>query len=244
LEVRAQLQLDQRPVALVCPNVPYDAAFLKFETGFATMADWLRTLVRELAPRTDWQVVIRAHPGETALASRQGAESIVRSAVPELPSHFRFVAPAEQVNTYALMRLAAAGFVFGSTTGLEMAARGLPVVMPAATHYTRKGFTIDAFTREAYLAAVRAQLAAPAARLDQSKIDLAWCYFDVYMNQWCRPFPWCLPTFPADIERWPVSRILSDEGARRFADTFTTLAGGERARALVATPAYANGGAP
>jgi hypothetical protein len=52
---------------------------------------------------------------------------------------------------------------------------------------------------------------------------------DVYMNQWCRPFPWCLSTFYQDIRRWPLERVLGSEGAR-FEDTFTILAGGERAR--------------
>ena len=236
--LRTQLGLDdRRPIALVCPNVPYDAAFLRFESGFKTMADWLRTLVRQLEARVDWQVVIRAHPGETALASRQGAESILTSAIENLPAHFHFIGPAEKVNTYALMRIATAGFVFGSTTGLEMAARGLPVVMPAATHYARKGFTRDAFTREGYIAAVLAQLDGPGARLTQAEIDLAWCYMDVYMNQWCRPFPWCLPTFPNDIRSWPIERVLGGEGMRLFGETFTILTGGEGARRRMSIPA-------
>jgi hypothetical protein len=235
--MRAELGLDdRRPIALVCPNVPYDAAFLGIEAAFPSMADWLRTLVRELAPRRDWQVVIRAHPGETALQSRQSAESILASAAPQLPEHFRFIPPAARVNTYALMRMADVGLVFGSTTGLEMAARGLPVVMPAATHYTRKGFTRDAFERDAYVAAVRAELDGPRRRLSEAEIDLAWCYTDVYMNQWCRPFPWCLPSFEKDIKAWPLERVVGDEGTQRFGETFTILAGGDRAQAALARP--------
>jgi len=72
--------------------------------------------------------------------------------------------------------------------------------------------------------------------LSQEQIDLAWCYIDVYMNQWCRPFPWCVATFPSDIRQWPLRRVLDAEGRARFGDTFTILGGGERARALVATP--------
>ena len=81
--LRAQLGLDdRRPIALVCPNVPYDAAFLGLRTGFDSMADWLRTIVKRLAERPDWQTVIRAHPGEMALASRQSADSIVAAPSP------------------------------------------------------------------------------------------------------------------------------------------------------------------
>ena len=133
------------------------------------------------------------------------------------------------------MRLADAGFVFGSTTGMEMAARGVPVVVPVETHYTRKGFTRDAFTRAAFDDEVGAVLE-QRARLAQHQIDLAWCYMDVYMNQWCRPFPWALPTFARDIREWPIGRVLGAEGTARFGDTFTILAGGAKGRALAATP--------
>ena len=142
------------------------------------------------------------------------------------------------MNTYSLMRIAKMGLVFGSTTGLEMVARGLPVLMPVQTHFSGKGFTQDAFTREAYIAGVRQQLNGPSA-LTQEQIDLAWCYIDVYMNQWCRPFPWCLASFPSDIREWPLARVLNAEGMERFAETFTILGGGERARELVGKPSAA-----
>jgi hypothetical protein len=235
-DLRAKLRLDEkRPIALICPNVPYDAAFISIVTGFQSMADWLRTVLLELKDRSDWQVVVRAHPGERILNPEQNAESIVKQVFSEYPEHIHFVAPADSVNTYSLMRMAKVGLVFGSTTGLEMATRGLAVVMPGETHYTRKGFTHDAFTRESYLDSLRKQLDRPEP-LTQAQVDLAWCYTDVYMNRWCRPFPWCLGTFTADYRDWPLSRVLSPEGAERFGDTFTILGGGERARALYATP--------
>ena len=93
-ELRAQLGLDdRRPVALICPNVPYDAAFLGLRTGFDSMADWLRTVLRELAGRNDWQVVVRSHPGELALDTRQSAASIFHEVFAQSPEHIRFVAP-------------------------------------------------------------------------------------------------------------------------------------------------------
>ncbi len=234
-ELRAQFKLDdRRPIALVCPNVPYDAAFLGRNAAFPSMAEWLRAILRRLAARPDWQVLIRAHPGETALSSRQNAQSIVAEVIPTPLEHVHFIPPTARVNTYALMRIASVGFVYGSTTGLEMAARGLPVVAACETHYTRKGFTRDAFTRPEFEAAVTAAMDAPQ-RLSQEQIDLAWCYMDVYMNQWCRPFPWVLPAFARNIREWPLARVLGSEGAAKFDDTFTILAGGERAAALVAT---------
>jgi hypothetical protein len=234
-ELRAQLRLDDRPIALVCPNVPYDAAFLGLVSGFGSMADWLRTLLRELKARNDWQVVVRAHPGEVILKPQQTAASIVQEVFPQLPDHVRFVAPTDTVNTYALMRMAKVGLVFGSTTGLEMATRGLAVVMPVQTHYAQKGFTVDAFTRESYIAGVHKQLDRPAP-LTKEKVDLAWCYTDVYMNQWQRPFPWCHGSFPEDVRDWPLRRVLGPEGMKRFGDTFTILGGGDQARELFSKP--------
>jgi hypothetical protein len=48
------------------------------------------------------------------------------------------------------MKLAAAGLVYGSTTGLEMGVRGIPVIVAGQIYYRGLGFTYDASTRSEY----------------------------------------------------------------------------------------------
>ena len=137
----------------------------------------------------------------------------------------RIVGPDEAVNTYSLMEAAALGLVFGSTAGLEMPMRGLPVVMPVPAHYAQKGFTTDAFTEPAYFAAIEGLLANGRPTLGQDLIDRAWCYFDVYSHAWPRPIPWMLPTLENDMREWPLKRVLGPEGLEKFGATFRALLG-------------------
>jgi len=235
-ELRRSLALREgRPVVLVCPNVPYDAAFLGADGPFKTMAAWLRATLAHLAPRSDVEVIVRAHPGERLLTPKQTAATIVRDALPELPPHVHFIGPEAKVNTYDLMRLADVGLVFSSTTGLEMAMRGIPVIVTVPTHYADKGFCTLARTPDDFARALDGLLAAAPARLPREQVELAWCYQDVFQQQWPRPFPWGALTLAKDLHEWPLARILSAEGDR-FRDAFTILAGGAEAQRLMREP--------
>ena len=50
------------------------------------------------------------------------------------------------MNTYDLMDMADLGLVYTTTVGLEMAMRGIPVVVAGKTHYRNRGFTQDPHT--------------------------------------------------------------------------------------------------
>ena len=63
-----------------------------------------------------------------------------------------------------------------------------------------------------------------AFRLTERQIELAWCYADVYFNQWPRPFPWLAgPNFWQDLAKWPLDRMLSDEGNNKYSSVFNIL---------------------
>lgn len=227
-DLYARLELDPKlPVVLVCTNVPWDAVCVNRRGLYETMSDWLRALLKHFEHRADCQVVVRAHPAEVLLDPKQTCEDTLRGVLPELPAHIKFIAPGTDINTYSLMRIAQLGMVFNSTTGLEMAMRGVPVVMPVEAHYTDKGFTIDPTTEREYFAAIDARLAQGTAAppLTKEQVRLAWCYFDLYTYSWPRQFPWHLSSFKEDMERWPIERVASGEGLERFGETFALLAG-------------------
>ena len=59
---------------------------------------------------------------------------------------------------YELMESADFGLVYTSTTGLEMALRGKPVIVAGQTHYRDRGFTVDVSNREEFVAAIDHQI--------------------------------------------------------------------------------------
>jgi len=215
------LPADRRTV-LVCCNVPYDAIFYAARRKFfAGMWEWLAETVRVLGGRNDCTVVVRAHPAEPRFDTPETAEALLREALPVLPENVRFVGPLSPMNTFAIMQVADIGAVYASTTGLEMAMRGIPVVCGNPDqHYNGKGFTTDPNDRPGYFAALDALVAAPARpRLGAQQIDRALLYADLYFNAWPRPFPWHLSTFWRDVRAWPPGRILGPDGTDRYGTT-------------------------
>src|SRR3546814_7890795 len=111
------------------------------------------------------------------------AEALLREALPVLPPNVRFVPPHAPLNTFAIMQVADAGAVYASTTGLEMAMRGIPVVCGnPEQHYNDKGFTTDPASRDGYFAALAAAVAHPK-RLPPERVDLALRYAALYRSQ-------------------------------------------------------------
>ena len=58
----------------------------------------------------------------------------------------------DPTSSYVFMDEADLGLVYTSTVGLELAARGVPVVVAAATHYRGRGFTVDPVNPDEYWA--------------------------------------------------------------------------------------------
>jgi len=226
-QIRTQLGLcSDKPIILICPNVPFDSIFyVERNKNFATMGEWLIKTVEYLRWRTDCQIIIRSHPAEVHFNTTETTKNLIRKFFPHLPAHITVVPPKAPINTYSLMRIADMGLVYASTTGLEMSMRGIPVVCGISNqHYNQKGFTFDPETPEEYFIWIDRVLRDPKAfRLTTRQIELAWCYADLFFNQWPRPFPWHTTTLGRDLKIWPIRRMLSPEGDEKFGEVFSIL---------------------
>jgi hypothetical protein len=85
------------------------------------------------------------------------------------------------------MDAADVGLVFASTTGLELAIKGKPVIVAATTHYRDKGFTIDVDSPATYLEALDAVLADPQAH--SPDVELARRYAHLFFFRNAIQFP-------------------------------------------------------
>jgi hypothetical protein len=236
-EVAAQLGLDlQRPIALLCTNISWDTAILGRTGIFPSMAEWIVRTIRWFAGRPDWQLVVRVHPAEATLPIRQPAVEVIASAFPRLPAHVHVVGPEAAVNTYALTSLARLGLVLATTTGLEMAARGILVVVAGEVHYAGKGFTAEPASEAEHFSLLEACTAQPeSCRLRPEQIDLALAYAEMYFDRFPRPFPWWeIPLGASCTDELPVERILAGDCPQAFLETFAYLAGGATIRGLPA----------
>jgi hypothetical protein len=225
VKIRDSLGLDDRPVVLLPTNVLGDSATLGRTVFSRSMTDWIEQVIPFFANRSEVQLVVRIHPAESWTVGPSVADIIFKS-LPELPSHIHLIGPKEKVNTYDLMEIADLALVYTTTAGVEMATRGIPLLVSGRATYRKRGFTIDADSWEEYFQKLEQTLAnLPANRLSQEQIDQAWNYAYAYFHEFTRPFPWHLEKIMADLAKRPISYVLSPEGRREYETTFQELAG-------------------
>jgi hypothetical protein len=224
-KTRADLGLDTRPVVLLTTNVLGDSLTLGRNLFAASMAEWITKTMQYFAARTEVQLVVRVHPGER-LTHGLSMVDVINAALPEVPAHVHVVKPLEKVNTYDLMEIASLGLVYTTTTGMEMSMNGIPVIACGATHYRKRGFTFDPASWEEYFNILDNQFTKlPISQLTDAQIETAWEYAYRFFFEYPIPFPWRLMHFWKDLDIWPLSRVLSNEGRAEFGKAFDYLAG-------------------
>ncbi len=223
--IRSSLGLDDRPVVLLPTNVLGDTATLGRAIFSESMADWIENLVPFFVSHSQVQWVVRIHPAEAWTVGPSVAE-IFQKAMPSLPSHIHLIGSTDQVNTYDLMDIADLALVYTTTAGLEIALRGIPVLISGRTHYRKKGFTLDADTWDEYFGLLEAALDdLPGHRLTEQQIEVAWNYAYLFFKEYPLPFPWHIEKISKDIKRDSMAYVLSPAGQAEFGKTFQQLAG-------------------
>jgi len=159
----------QRPGRLVAlfANLTWDSAVIGQEVAFPSIQEWATATIAWFAEHPEHELLVRLHPAETRLPGKQTREPLepfLRSAFPELPENVRIIAPDDPMSSYPIMAACDLGLVFTSTTGLELALAGKPVVVAGQTHYRDKGFTVDVSDREEYVAQLGALVDDPSSR--------------------------------------------------------------------------------
>jgi hypothetical protein len=172
--IKADLRLDHtRPLVVMFCNILWDSAVLGRDLGFASMGDWVLDGIAWAASHPEVDLVIRIHPAEVGLTNHPTRERMsdhIAANVPALPPNVRVVPSEDPTSSYVLMDIASFGMVYTSTVGLELAARGVPVVVAADTHYRGRGFTIDVSSPEAFRAAADALLSAPPDGVEHARV--------------------------------------------------------------------------
>ena len=173
----SELGLDSnKPLIVAYTNVFWDAQLHFPSNAFASQKEWLERTIEWFARRPDLQLVIRVHPAELSGSppSRQLARDIIAARFPRLPDSVKLVGPESALSSYALADRADAALVYGTKLGVELSARGIPVIVAGEAWVRGKGFTHDATSPEDYEA--KLALLPFGQRLAPEKQELALCY--------------------------------------------------------------------
>lgn len=166
--------------AVLFSNLTWDSAVLGQERAFRSLQDWIAATVDVFRERPADQLVIRIHPAETSLPGKLTREPLVpfiSEHLGVLPPNVRIVGPDAAESSYSLMAESDLGLVFTSTTGLEVAALGKPVIVAGSTHYDGKGFTIDVTSPTEYGDTLAAVLDDPVKHAPNPELARRYAYY-------------------------------------------------------------------
>lgn len=147
------LNIDKKKkLAVLFPNIAWDTALYERDICFKNMFEWLKKTIEYFIRNKECQLIIRAHPGEEIIrgAQRDAVVSWINHSYKKLPNNIKILPPTSIISSYVLMELSDFGLVYTSTTGLEMALIGKPIVIVGDVHYRNKGFTIDVNSEDEY----------------------------------------------------------------------------------------------
>ena len=143
--------LPGRRVVVLFTSVTWDLASAGRDVGFDGMFDWIFETLRLAVDLPDVQFVIRAHPAESTLLTRERALDRIREAWPDPPPNVTVIGPEKAISVRSLCTIADLVLTYCSTTGIEAAIYQKPVMVCGAPHYRGKGFTIDILSRSEYV---------------------------------------------------------------------------------------------
>ncbi len=151
--IQRSLGIDiSKPTIGLLTNVIWDAQLHYRANAFPTMMDWVLETIRHFAQRPELQLVIRVHPAEIrgTVPSRQTVVEEIARVYGSLPPNIIVIPPESPVSTYAVMEQCNAVLIYGTKTGVELTARGIPVIVGGEAWIRNKGITLDAATPEEY----------------------------------------------------------------------------------------------
>jgi len=101
---------------------------------------------------TATQLIVRAHPAEASVLTRERILDQVREEWPEGLPGVTLMPPEDTTAARSLCGMADLVLAYNSSVAIEAAADGHAVLLAGRPHYRGKGFTVDVTSRAAYRA--------------------------------------------------------------------------------------------
>jgi hypothetical protein len=154
--LRARLNLSpDRKTAVLFTNVTWDLSTAGRDLAFDGLLDWILKTISIARTIKKVDFVIRAHPAENSVLTGDRILELIRHHCPSLPPNVRLVPPDDNVSTHSLFEITSLVLAYCSTTGIEAAIAGKPVLLSGIPHYRGKGFTTDVTSVEEYNILIR-----------------------------------------------------------------------------------------
>jgi hypothetical protein len=151
LKRRLNLTEGKKVLALFTSSTEETAGDRELQGAYELQSTWVQDVVDWVKDKNNAELVIRVHPhlaGKSGLTRANDEFQFYEEMKRTAPRNTRIVMPDEPLNSYALMDEADVGLTFGSSTGIEMAMLGKPVVLASRNFYEAGSQIINVRARE------------------------------------------------------------------------------------------------
>jgi len=171
--VREFVDRDDRPIALVGPNVIGDSATFGRATIFDSQREWIGELADYFKGHREYRMIIRAHPGErfqAALAQLPVRLGDVAAEAAGDAENILVIPGAQPCSTYVLMRKARLMLNWVSNVGIDAILRDLPTISAGRPFYAGMGITLEPSSRQEYYEQLDKLISGPRETSAQQKL--------------------------------------------------------------------------
>lgn len=166
-----------KPTALLAANVIWDLAALNKQVVFDDMIDWIAETIAWFGSHPEYQLIVKPHPGEqtpTIPETEERVSTALERRGVVIPDNVAMLTPKSAVTVYQLFPLVHVGLMHTTNVGVEMSARGIPVITTAHSPYRGFGFTLDPATRAEYFQTLEGALKGEKLPERAQQMDLAY----------------------------------------------------------------------
>ena len=138
-------------IFLLACNVIGDSSLLNRETIFESHKVFITETAIYFKNHSDLKLIIRAHPGEEWVKSKvkirlgQFANKLTKGI-----SNILVIDSDQKLNTFSLIPFVHTGLVWVSSAGVDLVARGVPVISAASPKYCNLGIVAEPKTKEEF----------------------------------------------------------------------------------------------
>ncbi|SHG22938.1 hypothetical protein [Dysgonomonas macrotermitis] len=134
-------------------NIPWDGQMLNKTEAFPSVRSYVRSTIKWFSENPDCALIIRAHPAEKSRKTAKSTETFEELLFNEysiLPPNVFFLKPDNPITSYEVAKLIDAVTIYGSTMGLELALKKLPIIQTGKNNVSYKGIVFDAKNESDY----------------------------------------------------------------------------------------------
>ena len=190
-ELRAQWGIPAAArVAVAFTNVTWDLATAGRDVAFTGVFDWLQETVGALQSHPAAHLIIRAHPAEASVLTRERILDQIAHQWPGGLPGVTLMPPEDATGARAVCRMAELVLAYNSSVAIEAAAHGHAVLVSGQPHYRGKGFTIDVMSRQGYRSMLQQWADGAALVAPTSATALARRYAHLFFLRYHVPMGW------------------------------------------------------